>query len=170
MSSSPCLKPGSLFLSELIRNNDGSPAKFGGDVEAHRVLFFCCPQWLADDTSIGVGADAERRQVATLGMRWGRCCSRQQLGIDDRTPADAIVCTSWDVAPSRTHVTQRGAEDDCQGSTATAPDMTPRATRSPALGPPSLFAGCRRITLETLIRQSLGGSRCWRGSHGGRNK
>jgi hypothetical protein len=40
-----------------------------GDAEEHRVLFFCCPQWLADDASIGVGADAERRQVATLGVR-----------------------------------------------------------------------------------------------------
>jgi hypothetical protein len=60
---------GHYFLQNSSGNHDGSPAKFGGDVEAHRVLFFCCPQWLADDASIGVGADAQRRQVATLGMR-----------------------------------------------------------------------------------------------------
>jgi len=30
-------------------------------------FFFCCLGWLANDAGVGVGADAERGQVATIG-------------------------------------------------------------------------------------------------------
>jgi NAD(P)-dependent dehydrogenase (short-subunit alcohol dehydrogenase family) len=53
-----------------------------------------------------------------------------------------------------------GLKDDCRGSNATAPDITPRATRSPSLGPPSLFAGAAafsRLAVPLVRDRATGG-------------